>query len=370
MTTLPPIVLQPGDSITISAAPAVVPPPPVVVPPTTPPSVPAVYGSGIGGDTRNNHRLDGTSLSFRFRSSGGIPHSIKVSERTGSGYSIGTGGTIRASLQADSAGKPSGTVIASVDWSPGNPGTDERWPEHVFVGGSALTKGALYHVVFANIDPSPAANYISLNALYTFGGSASHPIAPDLALIQGGNVQLGDLPIFDLAYADGSHDGQAYIGTMIANFGVVSGSKMVRQTLTFPAITVSAVAVRVRRTSGASPLILRLERGDGTLVEEVGVAAASIAQSAAGGDNGGSVWATATFAAPRTLMPGAYNLVLKTATDSEYTAAPLQDGITKGLLSPAYRGGGGEKTGGTSWVPLYPYVDTAVVDLQFYFVTA
>jgi hypothetical protein len=368
MTTLPPIVLQPGDSITISAAPTFVAPPPVVVPPPIVP-VATVYGSGIGGDTRNNHRLDGTSLSFRFRSSGGTPHSVKVSERTGSGYSMGTGGTIRATMQSDSGGRPSGPVLASVEWAPGNPGATERWPEHVFSGGSALTAGSLYHVVFANVDPSPGSNYISLNALYTFGGAASHPIAPDLALIEGGTVQPGDLPIFDLACADGSHDGQAYIGNMIANFGVVSGAKMVRQTLAVASpMTVSAVSVRVRRSNGTSPLILRLEHGDGSAIEEVSVAAAAIPISAAGGDNGGSAWATATFSAQ--LAVGAYNLVLKTVADSEYTAAPLQDGITKGLLSPAYRGGGAEKTSGTSWVPLYPYTDTAVVDLQFYFVTA
>lgn len=341
-------------------------PEPEPVPPPVPASTSGVYGSAIGGDTRNNHRLDGTVVSYRFRSAGGTPKSVKVSERTGSGYSMGTGGKIRASIQADALGKPSGTMLAYVEWSPGNPGTDERWPEHLFVGATLIAKG-LYHIVFQNTDPSPSLNYISLNALYTFNSAADHPGQPDLALLENGVEKSHDLPIFDLAYTDGSHDGQAYIGCMIANFGVIGGSNQVRQTLTVPAITVSSVAVRVRRSLGSSPLILRLEHSDGAVVEEVSIAASSIAPSAAGKDDGGAVWAKGTFTTPRILTAGAYNLVLKTASGTEYTAAPLQDGITKGLLSPAYRGGGAEKSSGGSWTPLYPYTDTAMVDLQFYF---
>ena len=346
----------PTPAPTSSAAPT---PPPVVV---VPAAAGSTYGVGIGGDTRNNHPIDGTVVSYRFRATtSAAPSSIRVSERTGSGYSAGTGGTIRATVEADSGGKPSGTPLASVSWNPGNPGTNEQWPEHLFASTTPLVAGRLYHVVFTNVDASPSANYISLNSLYTYQGAASKPLfGADFALLEGGSVRSGDIPVFDLAYADGTHDGQSYIGNLISNYGVIGGSSsQVRERFTVSggSRTVTSASVRVRRTSGSAPLIIRLETADGTLIDDGAVAASSIAQSAAGGDNGGSVWATVAFGTSHVLANGqAYNLVISCADGTEYTAAPLQEGTTKGLHSFAFTDGQAEKTtnGGSSWGLLYP----------------
>ena len=192
-------------------------------------------------------------------------------------------------------------------------------------------------------------------------------------MLEGGSVRSGDIPIFYLAYADGTHDGQGYIGNLISNYGTVAGSSsLVREHFTVSGgnRTVATASVRVRRTSGSAPLIIRLETGDGTLIDQGAVAASSIAQSAAGGDNGGSVWATVAFGSSHVLANGqTYNLVMSCADGTEYTAAPLQEGTTKGLRSFAFTDGQAEKTtnGGSSWGLLYPVPSTAVSDLQFFF---
>ena len=229
-------------------------------------------------------------------------------------------------------------------------------------------------MVFTNVDASPASNYISLNSLYTYNGAASKPLfGTDLALLEGGSVSSGDIPIFDLSYADGSHDGQGYIGNLISNYGVAAGSSsLVREHFTVSGgnRSVTTASVRVRRTSGSAPLIIRLETSDGTLVDQGAVAASAIAQSAAGGDNGGSVWATVGFGSSHVLANGqTYNLVISCADGTQYTAAPLQEGTTKGLRSFAFTDGQAEKTtnGGSSWSLLYPVADTAQADLQFFF---
>ncbi|HYM64989.1 MAG TPA: hypothetical protein VES68_00670 [Candidatus Sulfotelmatobacter sp.] len=344
-----------------------------------------IYGVGVSGDTRNNHQIGTSShykVDYRFRATtSSIPSTITVSERGKGGYNTysgGNGGTIRATIQTDNAaGLPSGTVLATTQWNPGNPsGNWEVWPIHTLSGASTLNKGQLYHIVFENVSSDPNNNWISLNALYTYGQPASKPIfGNDYALLQAApsawSLQAGDIPIFDLAYANGSHDGMNYIGCMVdlTYVGKISGSSnMVRETINVSGQDrlVSSVSVRVRRTSGSSPLVIRLEKADGTQIEEVTVPATSIAQSAAGLDNGGSVWATANFSSIHTLANGqSYNLVLKTSSDTEYTVAPIQEGRSKGMRSYAFTNGVAQRTtnAGSSWSGLYG----SEADLQFYF---
>ena len=164
-------------------------PPPVVV---VPAAAGATYGVGIGGDTRNNHPIDGTVVSYRFRASDLSRPRSRSGCRSARDPATppGPAGRIRATVEADNGGKPSGTVLASVSWNPGNPGTNEQWPEHFFSSASPLVAGRLYHVVFTNVDASPSANYISLNSLYTYNGAASKPLfGSDFALLEGGSVR-------------------------------------------------------------------------------------------------------------------------------------------------------------------------------------
>lgn len=381
----------------VGITPPVVTPP--ITPPITPPAAPAgVYGTGISGDSRSNHQIGWTNkakLDYRFRSRGGTVKSIKVQERGGPsheavptyGYSWGNGGTIKASIQGDNAGLPSGAVLTSVTWSPGNPvkadghtpSSDwEKWPEHVFVMPVSLTPNGLYHLVFENVAADQVGNYISLNVLYTMGTVSSKPrqaaFSDDFAVLYGGGLkpwalQASSVPIFDLAYADGSHDGSAYIGTLADKFGLVSGSQnMVRERFTpGAAMTVTKAHVRVKRISGTGPLVVALQSGSGTMIEAVSVPSGSIAQAAAPpGNLAGDTWAHVTFAAPHTLDAGAsYSLRLSTDGSTTYTLVPIQQGTSKGLASRVFGDGDSQRTtdGGANWSNLYPY---DYVDLQFW----
>ena len=72
-------------------------------------------------------------------------------------------------------------------------------------------------------------------------------------------------------------------------------SSMVREHFTVSGgdRTVASAHVRLRRTSGTSPLIITLETGAGVLLEAVSIPSSSIPISAPGGDNGGALSAAA-----------------------------------------------------------------------------
>lgn len=382
----------------------VVPPvePPVAPPVVTPPVAPAtsgVYGTGISGDSRSNHQIGWTNrskLDYRFRARGGTVKSIKVQERGGPshdqtvptyGYSWGNGGLIKASIQGDNAGLPSGTILGSVQWAPGNPVKDdgktpssdwEKWPEHLFPTQPNLTPNGLYHLVFENVAADQVGNYMSLNVLYTMGTVSSTPrqaaFSDDFAALYGGGLKPwalmpNDVPIFDLAYTDGGHDGSAYIGTLADKFGIVSGGQnMVRERFTpRAALTVAKAHVRVKRIGGIGPLLVALTDAAGTVLTSAGVPSSAIAQgSAPPGNLAGDTWAHAAFAAPRILDAGVpYSLRLSTDASTTYTAVPIQQGTSKGLASRVFGDGDGQRTtdGGANWSNLYAY---DYVDLQFW----
>ncbi len=302
----------------------------------------------------------------------------------GTTYSGGTGGTIRITIQTDNGGAPSGTVLSSLTFAPGNPsGNWENWNLLTFPTPTTLNAGQIYHVVFDNVDAAPTANWISLNDLYYWGGPStprqptfSNDFAVLYATPTAWTVQPNDTPIMDIAYADGTHDGMSYIGSMAQYYGSVSGpASMTREhfTVSGGSRTVTSASVKVKRISGSSPLTIRLEKGDGTLIEAVDIPASSIAIGGlpAGESNlNGNTWAIANFRTAHVLANGAtYNLVLVSAAGTTYIAVPVQEGTTKGMVSRCFTDGDGQRTtdGGSTWSYLYPYLDNARQDLQFYF---
>ena len=82
------------------------------------------------------------------------------------GYQAGQGGTIQVDLDADdntAAHQPSGVSLASVSY--GNIiAQDNNYPELPSRTRSPSKAARLYHLVFTNVDPAPAANYISMDA--------------------------------------------------------------------------------------------------------------------------------------------------------------------------------------------------------------
>lgn len=300
--------------------------------------------------------------------------SVRFAQRGGPVYSGGTGGTIRVSIEADANGSPSGTVLGSADYTPGNP--SQAWSKYdavVLPAPVAVTKGRLYHVVFENIDPDAAANYISVNELFVYGPTLT-PRQPGLAdadyavlYATSGDWEVQDnfTADMDISYADGSHDGVSYIQNMTEYFGMVSGAAAVREHFTVigNGRIVTSASARVRRASGSDPLGISIRQGD-TVLASGAVRADDVPISAAGGDDGGSVWASVTFPTLTLVAGTTYDLVLTTLRSSVYTAAPIREGTDVGMESLAFRDGVGQSSSdGSRWVDLF---DRSPVDLQFY----
>lgn len=366
----------PSPSPTTTASPS-----PTPAPTTAPVQESGIYGSALNVDTKANLEVgwtDRAQVAHRFVASttSGL-RSVRFQQRGGSGYSGGTGGTLRITVRPDDgAGHPATTVLASVTYVPGNPlGGWTTYDAVTFPSPATLSAGTVYYIVFEDVDPSPTVNYISVNELYVYGPTLT-PRQPavadaDYAVLMASpttwSVQANYTADMDLTYANGLHDGLAYVQNMVDLYGTVSGLSSVREHFTVSGgnRTVGSASVRVRRTSGSSPLTIRLETGSGALIEAGDIAASAVPASLPGGDNGGSVWVTVTFATPHTLVDGStYNLRLSAPPDTAYTAAPIREGTDVGFGSHAFRDGSGQGSpNGTSWADLYPY---SPVDLQFY----
>lgn len=368
------------------------PPPP---PPPSPPSpllTPGIYGPGVNIDSKNNFRIGADAyakLSHRFRASTtSAVTSVLWQLRGGSGYSLGTGGQLRITIQSDdgtSAHGPSGIILASLSYTPGNPNGGHP-VKTTFPTPAPLTAGLFYHVVFENIDSSPTANYVSVNNVFTFNAIVPRQpgLSDDYAVVynqgSGWKVSANDTADMDVTYANGVHDGQSYLQAMptdLTSIGYIDGTSMVREHLTVSGgdRKVTKAFVRVGRQSGSGPLTIRLETGTGTLIEEGSVSTAPIASWTPGSGSSNGSWVGITFASPHVLANGqTYNLRMSTPAGTALTMVGVRyrdfdDNGTDYFRSWAFREGRGEKTsdGGASWGGIYQYQDT--INTQTYFTT-
>jgi hypothetical protein len=140
---------------------------------TAPASAQALsQGSLVSANSLANTRIGGpfqTALSFRFRAAwtgsvSGVRFYIVTNPSDRSGYSGGTGGSLRVTIEPDSGRRhvPSGEPIASQTIRTPNEGA---FPLVQFSQPAQVVAGRLYHVVFTNADPNPRENYVSVNAL-------------------------------------------------------------------------------------------------------------------------------------------------------------------------------------------------------------
>ena len=304
--------------------------------------------------------------------------------RLGPVYSGGTGGTARVSVQADDGtGKPSGTRLASLTYSPRTSPTTGILRKMSFPSPATLTSGRLYHIVFENVDSAPTKNWFSVNEAYAFADySPRQPIvSQDYAVMtnrgSGWSVNGRHTADMDLTYADGTHDGLAYINALREYYGLIGGQNRVRERFTVSGGSrlIRTAFVRVARQSGSGNLTIRLEKGDGTLIEQGTVATASISSWSLGSDSKNGDWVSVQFQSDHTLSNGAtYNLVLSAPSGTQLSMVPLhhtQDNTSDSyggarLNSWAFDDGFGQKStdGGSSWSSFYQW---SPVNMQFYF---
>ncbi|MFA5857730.1 MAG: Ig-like domain-containing protein [Elusimicrobiota bacterium] len=340
-----------------------------------------VYGPGLGFDTKANIPVGeaGRKTAIRFKAiTPSTVTYVRWVQRGGPVYSLGTGGTITVSLQADDgSGHPSGTSLASGTWAGGNPGG--HWETYVntsLTGSPTLTVGNFYYIVFTN--PS-TSNYISINHVYCYNYIT--PRQPmwadaDFGILDTtgawGSIEGGYTPVCDITYGNGLHSGNAYYEAMIDRYTTIggSGNGKARELFTVSggSRTVTGAYVRVRRTSGTDPLYVALAQ-DGVILDEFTIAASGVPITAPGGDDGGAVWVGDDFPSSHTLANGStYTLTLSAAVSTIYTTHPVRSGSDKGFNSWSFPDGRGQKaTDGVSWVEMY---DWSHADMQCYFTTS
>jgi len=354
---------------------------------TPAPTVSGLYGPGIGMDSLNNTVVGGSdsaAAAYRFRASTSAPLSsirIYIMGPKYAGYGAGTGGTWQVTVQTDDGTErhaPSGTVLATTSFTP-----SEVFPVISWSSPASLATGRLYHIVFTNVDADPAANYASVNGIFMY-----QPTTPRQAAFSdtdwGQQTRSGDggwsespstVPIMQLSYANGVIAGEGYMEVWIRSAKAISGSAMAREAFTVsgPNRSVNSFSVRLMRISGSSPLTVRLENADGALIEQGTIAAASIAIGAPGDHRGSghATWETYAFSASRILASGhAYDVVVSTAADTEYSIFVIMQGSKWGFAAQTFFADGhAQYTSGSSWEPFTEDGDGALdeSDLQFYF---
>ncbi len=360
-----------------------------------------VYGPAVSTEGKNNYQVGWTNnakVAIRFIcSQNASPSSIAVNIRGGTTYSGGGGGTITATVEADASGVPSGTALATVTWNPGNPGGNwEDKGAHTFSGSPAgLTAGTVYWIVFTNTHASPTTNWVSVNHSYdnkywTLPTNRLPAFTDDLSAWNnqgsGWNQTTADIPAFDLAYADGSHDGQSYFGGLFDSGGAlpmttITGSlSMARARFTVSGGNrlVNTMGVNLYRISGSNPVTITLENSGGTTLA-TGTVASSVWPTTPLADFAdtiydGSRWGVVTFSGLTLVNGSTYRVRVSCPSTSTYMAAPMvaedafdafanwgsryfHDGIASSGGSMEYT------TDGSTWNPPYAFEAN---DLQFY----
>lgn len=345
------------------------------------------YGSKWAADSLANTRIGPVQVQgdYRFRATHtGTLAAIHTYFQTGTGYSGGTLGTYRIDLETDD-GTPnhfaSGTVLAT---------TTELHPASHFVtetfsSPAVISSGALYHVVYTNIDASPAISYSSLDMLMLSspGPTPSQPTIADTDwahLYNAGTIANpkwhwrhgateGDyMPTLELVYGDGTIAGNGYMEVWVKTSREnISGSFEARETFTVSGgdRIATSFSVRLRKDSGADPLTVTLETGSGATVESGTIPAAAFTTT--------DGWATYTFSTPRTLSSGAtYDIILSAPGSSSYSLFPIRKGRNYNFDSPTFFSDGYAQlstNGGSSWTnwPAETGVPSPDGDLQFFF---
>jgi hypothetical protein len=327
----------------------------------------------VAADSLANTRIGGpfgTVLAYRFRS--GWTGEIRAlrfyvihNSNGRTGYSGGTGGTLRIALAPDAGGRRHVPARRSLATATLDPSRDDAWPLVRFRRPARVVAGRIYHVVFTNLDANPRRNYVSINALLTQRHRAPAPDVPDgMGVLlsdspDGGRTpgawhprsqRPGDryVPILEVVGGrNGQNLGVGYMEVWVNNPKPIGGSAKVRQLIAPTAGTaVTGAWLRVRRRGDATaPLELRLERASGALLAANRVPARSVRRDAPG-------WVHVRFGRAIPLDGSEpFALVATASARSAYEAFAIRKGTEFGFdRRTVFDGGYAQFTQGGAWV--------------------
>lgn len=350
--------------------------------------MPDVYGSSWG-DTLFNRQIGGAGegagqnprIAYRFRAtrSSALNAVLIYVIRTGAGYAAGTGGDIVISIQAESAGVPSGVDLAAETFVGASTSLTSSWPLITFASPATLVAGAYYYVVFTNIHATPDTNFISANPKHVY--DATPTLNPRYGndwrvlakTVSGAWTQVANRsPILELRYADGTIEGDGYMEFYPTAQVLVNGANMVRQTIV-PTVTriVSAVSVRLQRdpATGTSDLTVTLQDAAQAPIDTKTLPYNTFPTGTQTDDaNNHAAVGRVAFSSARTLEAGAtYYLRLSSPADTVFRAPLLRQGSGQGFSAPTYFGDGNAQSSvdsGANWANV---AGVTLRDVQFAF---
>jgi hypothetical protein len=163
----------------------------------------------------------------------------------------------------------------------------------------------------------------------------------------------------------------------------IGGQAMVRESFTVSSLgrIVASVSVRLVRLSGTSPLGVRLERSDGTAIEEGVIPAADVPIGVIDPHEGGehqdgdghAAWVTYRFEQPHTLESGgSFALRLSAGPDTQYSIFVIRQGSSYRYGPSTYFADGSAEftSDGEQWTDFIQDGTGRALDqgdLQFYF---
>ncbi len=355
-----------------------------------------IYGSGIDTNGLMPINVDDTNVSYRFRAEhSGLLESVAfylvINKPL---YTQGDGGHLLVELRTDDGTGnhfPSNEVLAShyIDKPmdgrsypgsfvplPGNPSPctgsscGAAFPKIPL--NAQIEEGKLYHIVFSNTHADSRNNWMSLNLLW----ADSTPMQPmfddlDFALLFYDNFhktwttnsETLRTPILSVDYVGGNSQGQGYIEAWTNGSVAIAGDNKVRERFTVSGKDrqISKAFVKVQKPAGTNPgdLTFKLQKDDGTIIEEGNVASASISE-------GRMQWASYSFREKHTLKAGeTYALVLEAPPGDSYSTFAIREGGDVGLNGGLFKDGNAyySDDGGQSW----KVIRYSGFDLQFYF---
>ena len=245
---------------------------------TTPPAAPSTSGNtalAFGGQYLGcplysaskapNGYWDKHSYRFVAEHTGAVK-TVRWENRTGTGYSVGSGGTIQLSIQTDSGGVPSGQKLGTTA-AYANAASLGNFPELPFTTQPQLTYGTTYHLVFEQLTPN--VGKVSVNDLHDWtpppDGLVIFPLQKSkLASIRYENnawrVMPGYIPIYELTYTDGVAKGQPWMDGGRGCHQNIGGGNVARQTFAMwdTSATVTGVYFAFFRNGSVGTVTIRL----------------------------------------------------------------------------------------------------------------
>jgi hypothetical protein len=249
------------------------------------------------------------------------------------------------------------------------------FPLLTFDSPASVDSGTIYHIVFENTEADQNTNFSSVNTLFTYPAiTPSQPFAAnaDWSSLESSTAPYttwseapSNTPIMAYYYADGYSAGMGYFQVSRTTPHTISGNSKIRETfiVTGKNRVVSSASVWMKRVSGTDELTMRLEQSNGTLIEQGTIAAAAI-PTTKNQYQADCSWVTLTFKSNQILTVGqSYNLVLSTASGSEYSVYEISDGTSVFGSTTCFSDGRGQVTmNGSTWTDL-----DSKDDWQFYF---